>query len=334
MYLFYFPNFDSRRKDGASRRIENLIKFNEKFKVSSNFYVNKYNDINGKKYIKIFENKKLQFFLDFLFNLRTKSKYLITDSVKFIFPQINKKKILFIYDLRYIEKDQLFLKKFFFYFVYYLSFKFSYLIFCPTNQIKKDLIKFFPLFSNKLKISKFGIDINMNKIPNKYHKKIFDILYVAHFEIRKNHITLINALNKIDKKLKILFIGQNNGLKENLIKLTKNQNHVYQFLTLNDDKKLFEYYSKSKLFIFPSLYEGFGIPLLEAAIFQLPIICSDLNVFKEIGGNELTYFKKDDPDKLSEIIKEKISNNSYKTRYSFVSKYSWNKIINNFYQSL
>jgi glycosyltransferase involved in cell wall biosynthesis len=50
-------------------------------------------------------------------------------------------------------------------------------------------------------------------------------------------------------------------------------------------------YKNARIYVFPSLDEGFGIPILEALSFSIPVICSDIDVFKEVGGEYVEYFK-------------------------------------------
>ena len=61
-------------------------------------------------------------------------------------------------------------------------------------------------------------------------------------------------------------------------------------------------YKNASIYIFPSLDEGFGIPILEALSFALPVICSDIDVFKEVGGDCVEYFKVGNSISLSEKI--------------------------------
>ena len=60
------------------------------------------------------------------------------------------------------------------------------------------------------------------------------------------------------------------------------------------DYLLSKLYKKAKLFIFPSQYEGFGIPLVEAMSLGCPVLASDINIFREISENGINYFSNND----------------------------------------
>ena len=59
-------------------------------------------------------------------------------------------------------------------------------------------------------------------------------------------------------------------------------------------KQAFYYYNNAFCYVFPSVDEGFGIPLIEAMRAHIPVICSDIEIFKEIGHDSVVYFKKQD----------------------------------------
>lgn len=69
-----------------------------------------------------------------------------------------------------------------------------------------------------------------------------------------------------------------------------------------DDHALYQAYSQAFCFIFPSLHEGFGMPLLESFIAKCPVICSDIPVFKEICGDAALYFNPEDPGSVSQCL--------------------------------
>ena len=82
-----------------------------------------------------------------------------------------------------------------------------------------------------------------------------------------------------------------------------------------------DYYKKAKLFVYPSLYEGFGIPIIEAMSCGIPVCVSNINVFREVCDCSATYF---DPYNI-EDIREKIvlSINKPKQLIDQSKNYSW-----------
>ena len=68
-------------------------------------------------------------------------------------------------------------------------------------------------------------------------------------------------------------------------------------------KQAIYYYNNAFAYVFPSIDEGFGIPLIEAMKARLPVLCSDIEIFKEIGDDSVVYFKKQDYNDLSNQLK-------------------------------
>jgi len=146
-------------------------------------------------------------------------------------------------------------------------------------------------------------DINLNT-PKKY------ILHIGSFEKRKDLITLVKAFNKIqDKELKLILPGAQvlNGndkiikeIKKNILKNNLTEKIILPGFISKEEARA--YYKNASIYVFPSRDEGFGIPILEALSFSIPTICSDISVFKEIGGDSVQYFKVGDPNSLAENI--------------------------------
>ena len=68
-------------------------------------------------------------------------------------------------------------------------------------------------------------------------------------------------------------------------------------------KQAIYYFNNAFAYVFPSIDEGFGIPLIEAMRAHIPVICSDIKIFKEIGGDSVIYFKKQDYNDLYNQLK-------------------------------
>ena len=68
-------------------------------------------------------------------------------------------------------------------------------------------------------------------------------------------------------------------------------------------KQALYYYNNAFVYVFPSIDEGFGIPLIEAMRANVPVICSDIEIFKEIGDDSVIFFKRQDYNDLYNKLK-------------------------------
>ena len=76
-----------------------------------------------------------------------------------------------------------------------------------------------------------------------------------------------------------------------------------------DKNKVLYFYNNSFMYVFPSIDEGFGIPLIEALQLKVPVICSDIPIFREIADDSVLYFEKQNEINLFEKMKELIQSN-------------------------
>lgn len=95
------------------------------------------------------------------------------------------------------------------------------------------------------------------------------------------------------------------------------------------DRMMYDLYSLGDLLLFCSAQEGFGIPLLEAGLFRLPVFCTSIPPFREIGLDMVTYFELgDDPGAVAERIRSWMeADNSYRLRRRVLARYSWDSIF-------
>jgi len=121
------------------------------------------------------------------------------------------------------------------------------------------------------------------------------ILYVSHFYSHKNHIRLIEAFEQIAKTVPdvhLVLRGDRQDAYEKSVNRIKRSsvNDRITILPRLSAPQLQQVYQNAKGLIFPSLYEGGGIPVMEAYNFHLPVACSDLPVFNEFYGSLPKYF--------------------------------------------
>ncbi len=144
--------------------------------------------------------------------------------------------------------------------------------------------------------------IQKYELPDNY------ILYPANFWEHKNHYTLIQALaiihKKYGKKVHLVLTGQKKFITNRIKKLIKKERlsnyiHITGYVDQADICKI---YLGANLVVFPSLFEGFGIPLIEAMRCKCPIVCSDRTSIPEIVGDAAIYFNPENSDEIAEKI--------------------------------
>lgn len=133
-------------------------------------------------------------------------------------------------------------------------------------------------------------------------------LMVSTIEPRKNHAYLLRAFEQLWAKgsqARLCIIGKIGWKSEDLIGVIHRHprlnRQLFMFNRL-DDTGLEYAYAKARALVFPSHAEGFGLPLVEAMQRGLPVMASDIPVFREIGQDFMAYFDLDDPASLARLV--------------------------------
>lgn len=166
------------------------------------------------------------------------------------------------------------------------------LIITTSNQTKQDLDEFFGCGDKCQTIYQHAnlADIEPAIIdePQPY------FLYVSSFEKRKNHLNLIEAFNLVKNEIpeNLILIGRKKETWELIKEKVKELGLTKRIKILTDvgNEQIQGYLKQAKGFIYPSLYEGFGIPLIEAMFANIPIACSKIPVFEELAQDAAIYF--------------------------------------------
>lgn len=156
--------------------------------------------------------------------------------------------------------------------------------------------------------------IKCQKVREKYDLPDRYILCLSTLEPRKNLKLLINACcslwSKEEIKSELVLAGRKGWKTDNLLNnVDQKFIHKIHFTGFIDDDDLPLVYHCADVFIFPSLYEGFGIPPLEALAVGTPVISSDGSSLPEILGEAALYFKNDDQESLEKLIANFFENN-------------------------
>lgn len=194
-------------------------------------------------------------------------------------------------------------------------------IITPTNTIKNDILLLYPdIKSNKITVTYEGLDYLYKEIKNiKTTKDEKLYIYVGNFYPHKNIKNLLLSWSQIKTDKKLYLIGPKDIFSDKLKKLIsdkKIKNIVWKH-NLNIKERAY-YYSNSIALIHPSLSEGFGLPLIEALNYKLPIIASNIPVFKELLKSNYVSFN---PKDIKDIRKKIIEFNKHKTE-KYLSNYN------------
>lgn len=203
-------------------------------------------------------------------------------------------------------------------------------IITPSQSSKDDVIKYYGI--NEKMISVVYNGINHQKffprekadaratVHEKYNIEDNYILYLSRLEHPgKNHIKLIEAYNKLKKngriKQKLVLVGApwngSEAIYDKVNELSLTQDVIFPGFVAAEDLPLFV--SGTDLFIYPSLYEGFGIPVIEAMASGVPVACSNVSSLPEIVGNGALLFNPESIDDIADKIAAILSSPEIKT---------------------
>lgn len=183
-------------------------------------------------------------------------------------------------------------------------------IIAVSKTTKKDVVKAYEIDENKIEVIYNGYE--KKRLPSEAKLK-YDvsrhpyILYVGTLQPRKNITTLIEAFYKfkqIHSEFKLVVAGKKGWLYEKIFDLVTElglEDDVY-FTDYVSDNQLIFLYKNAFCFVMPSLYEGFGIPPLEAMSFGCPVVSSMSSSLPEVAGEAALYFDPKNPVDLVEKL--------------------------------
>ena len=155
----------------------------------------------------------------------------------------------------------------------------------------------------------------ISEILQKYKLPEQFLLYVGTINQRKNLLSIVEAIHQLGDKLKIplLVIGNGKEYKEKVLDYIKKHNldSKIVFAPYIQNSHLPAIYHRAKIFVFPSRYEGFGIPIIEALYSRTPVITSKVSSLPEAAGPGAHYIDVDDPSTIADGIHKILSSPDY-----------------------
>ncbi len=251
----------------------------------------------------------------------------LSNELPFGIKKSNVKSIVTIHDLIFMRYPKLYKK--IDRWIYYKKFKTSCsnadTVVATSNQTKNDLIEFLNVDEKKIRVVYQGCspifyqnksDEEKHKIREKYNLPSNFLLYVGTVEERKNALSIVKALHKGNIDVPLIIAGKQTPYIEK-IKQYITQNNVandIRFLSYLPLEDLPALYQMADAFIFPSIFEGFGIPILEALNSGVPVITSTGSCFRETGGPQSLYVEPGDTESMIKAIKDVMTDRELRER--------------------
>ncbi len=221
----------------------------------------------------------------------------------------------------------------------YIVSKASTIITCSEFS-KQEIVNIFNVAPEKVKVIYWGISKNIYK-PIENAKLVKDLhnlglagkyFFACSCNVeRKNIITALRAFKKfIAKRREHKFVLLWSNPPEKILKEFQKEINNKQIIFLNhvSDEQLVSLYNGASLTVFPSLYEGFGFPILESLACGTPIMTCNNSSLHEVGGDVALYVKEDSIDEMVDVMKEfevkEFKNTEFEQRrLNHIKKFSW-----------
>ncbi|REL26138.1 glycosyltransferase family 1 protein [Thalassotalea euphylliae] len=216
-----------------------------------------------------------------------------------------------------------------------------------SESTKADIMRFYNIPAEQIHVNHNGFSAPNTNLQssgsiNKIEKKF--ILYVARLEHPgKNHLNLLKAYQQLPPHIQetydLVLPGQDwsgsQAVKEYHASMASKAN--VHFLGFVSNEQLEWLYSNASLYAFPSFFEGFGLPLLEAMSYKIPVVCSDIPPLREVGGDAVKHFDPESVENIADTIVEVLANDKVrddlvKSGELRLKRFSWRKHVENLLQ--
>ncbi|MEG1949388.1 MAG: glycosyltransferase family 1 protein [Odoribacter sp.] len=191
-----------------------------------------------------------------------------------------------------------------------------------SESTKRDIIRYFGTPEDKIEVVYQAINDTFYQMQSEeemeqrlkpYHLPCDYMLYVGSINSRKNLLSVVKALRHLpsDLLVPLVVIGKGGAYKKEVqLYAERNQlsNRLIWLDSVNENRTLQAFYQRASIFIFPSIYEGFGLPVAEALLCKTPVITSNVSSLPEAGGDFSCYVAPMDDVAMAECMVEILSN--------------------------
>ena len=238
----------------------------------------------------------------------------LSHELPFHFPSDKVKSVVTVHDLIFLRLPGLY--KAFDRFIYERKTRYACQkadrIIAISQQTADDIVEFFGTDRSKIEVIYQGCHPEFYRtlspeekdtVRAKFNLPASYILYVGTIEERKNLLNLVRAMHEGNFDLPLVVIGRKTAYAAEVLHfLEKHRSVRIYFHDLVANADLPGFYQLADIFVYPSVYEGFGIPILEALASRTPVITSRGGCFSEAGGPSTVYVDPLNPREIAEAI--------------------------------
>lgn len=210
----------------------------------------------------------------------------------------------------------------------------SDLVIVDSNNTRNDVLSFYPdINENKVKTIYLASNIFTKKTSSVEGNFAKDyILFVGKRSGYKNGCFLLRSIANvlIENKINLVFAGGGPFTQEEVDLINNLNISKYVYYYNASDEILSYLYKNAFCLVYPTSYEGFGLPILEAMKNDCPVVCSNSSSLPEVGGDAALYFEKDNSEDLANKVKKIVLDNSIRQNMitkgkKQLKKFSWEK---------
>ena len=199
------------------------------------------------------------------------------------------------------------------------------MIVAVSECTKRDIVRFFGVAPDKIRVIYQGCDKSFARklsseekqhVCHKYSLPQTFILNVGTIESRKNLMLAVKALSRLDDSVHLVAVGRQTNYTVEVKKYAaehglEHRLHILSDIPFSDFPAI---YQSAAVFVFPSFFEGFGIPIIEALHSGTPVIAATGSCLEEAGGQHSIYIDPNNDEQLSDNIQKILSDNNLRKK--------------------
>jgi glycosyltransferase involved in cell wall biosynthesis len=183
-------------------------------------------------------------------------------------------------------------------------------VICVSESTRRDLLRYYQIDPSRAIAIHSGLAAPVEYAPVERLPKRY-ILFVSTIEPRKNLNVLLDAFERLDYDGSLVVVGRVGWKSEDIVPRLRGKRIVH--LDYLDAPRLATVYRDAEVFVMPSIYEGFGFPLLEAMQHGVPSIAARSSSLPEVGGDAALYFEPNDAGELESQLRRVLSDDALRT---------------------